>query len=392
MAQRLLEHVEVAESSTDHVLRHGTLLQQLGGPSIPSEQARTLSAMSNAFDSISQLISHAHAVARDISSPALVPAPDFQALHDGDLSVREGAYAEASAGHPTLERVFSGPEEARAHLVSIAQDAVDTLASHPERGSALGVDPQELARTATTPSSEDVLAFGSALSEALSWMTPAYLGTTVGERFNQTPPVYAIMAPEFDALEAAAWGSSSDFGGLYVTGSNLIMLASFEEWTQSDRLCLVAHESLHYAAYLGGGMEIRWREEDGNPVQPRYVSWFHEGCTELQAQQLVRDHGHTPSRVAYENETAVAFYLQRLVGTDVLRAAYLSGDFTEVRQRLDARLGAGTFSALLNCENGTEALSTIRTRMSIAHIDYGGWASDPLSGGASGTRSMQRGF
>lgn len=211
---------------------------------------------------------------------------------------------------------------------------------------------------------------------AMGWMTESYLGGFVWERFSRTAPTITTEPPEFFDLADAAVGFR-DSHGLYIPGTSHI-LASSEALSHADRLRIIVHEQLHYAAWLGGGFAIRWTREGGRETVRGRVSWFHEGLTELHAQQLTRGRGHTPSVISYQMETAVGYYAQRLVGPRRLREAYLSGDFTEVRRVMDRRLGSGTFSRLLSMENGYEALVYMRERLEAAGIDYRAWR-DPLA-------------
>jgi hypothetical protein len=183
----------------------------------------------------------------------------------------------------------------------------------------------------------------------------------------------------------SADGSSSY--GRYIGGTNHIMIRDDQpheegivvrDRTESRRRLTILHEQLHYAAWLGGGMDIRWRDGEGHPVIAGRVGWLHEGLTEMHAQQIVRSHGHQPGYVSYPHETATGIYLQRLVGADTLRRAYLTGDFTQVRQALDRRLGAGTFDRLLQKRNGAEALSFLMGRMEAAGVRRTGWDRDAV--------------
>jgi hypothetical protein len=161
-------------------------------------------------------------------------------------------------------------------------------------------------------------------------------------------------------------GSPMFAGGMYHPGTNHISINvdtfTDEDMGGGDRRNVLAHEMFHYASWLGGGMGVRYRDGQGAPIIAAAM-WLHEGLTELNSQQLVRSRGFQTSRVAYANETTVAFYLQQLAGADALGAAYLGGDFTEVRRSVDRQLGAGTFEALIASGGGAGALLLLRGRM-----------------------------
>ena len=237
-------------------------------------------------------------------------------------------------------------------------------------------------------------------AEALSWMDRDYLGRDLHRTFSSMPPFLSEeSARTFERLDLVSGGHGDDqVIGRYFEGTNhIIMEESVLFSKRADTMLLVAHEQLHYASWLGGGGSwLRWTAESGEASD--HCPWLHEGLTELHAQQLVRGHGYAPSGTSYPPETAVSYYIQRIAGGDVLRAAYLSGDFSEVRRRLNSRLGENTFEVLVgkatipatsslahmgpHILNGMEAVRFIRERMDEAGIDRSPWRSDPVLGAA----------
>ncbi|MFH1685231.1 MAG: hypothetical protein ABH983_02895 [Candidatus Micrarchaeota archaeon] len=274
--------------------------------------------------------------------------------------------------HEAPQLILASAEDARSHSRGMADAHAAILA---ERGPA----PTARSRALAVRSVDADLAEANAqLSREISetWITESYLGSSLGGRFERTPPILTTEPPEFFDLTDDAF-SYRDSRGLYFRGTSHVVISS-EEHDESDRRVLIAHEQLHYAAWLGGGRSIRWSREEGRETVLGYVSWLHEGLTELHAQQLTREHGHVPTRIGYLLETAVSSYLQRLVGPRRLREAYLSGDFSEVRRMVNGRLGGETFDRLARMENGYEALVFLRSRLDAAGIDYNAW-HDPLS-------------
>jgi hypothetical protein len=212
---------------------------------------------------------------------------------------------------------------------------------------------------------------------ATQWMTRDFLGDALYGRFSAALPVATTETPEwFRAVGEAGLGAHM---GFYFPGTNhIVVTISRSEDTAYN---LMVHEQLHYASFLGGGSGIRWRDGRGAPVMRGEGYWnIHEGLTELHAQQLTRLHGYDPQGVAYPYETAISFIMQQAVGEEPLRRAYLSGDFTEVRTLLDARLGAGAFDTIMSAQVSAEAYSLIFQKASAAGMDVSGWESDPVMG------------
>ncbi|MFH0885434.1 MAG: hypothetical protein V1861_07030 [Candidatus Micrarchaeota archaeon] len=201
-------------------------------------------------------------------------------------------------------------------------------------------------------------------TEVAGWMDRSVLGATLAGRFARTPPVVTEDPHRLFRFEGFLSGGMSA-AGMYHPGTNHISMDAdaVEDLPAPARRQFIAHEMLHYAAYLGGGGTIRWRDERGAAVIPRDMEFLHEGVTELMSQQLSRAHGSDPGRVGYAAETTFAFYLQQIAGPDVLGAAYLSGDFTAVRRAVDAKLGSGAFDLMAASGNGSGALVHLRERM-----------------------------
>jgi hypothetical protein len=217
------------------------------------------------------------------------------------------------------------------------------------------------------------------------WL-PQIVGDAISGRISSTPAVLC----DFQETEHVSPGQIimelqmiSALGG-YLIGTNAIVITDdILEFPEGEARHVVLHELLHYASFLGGGRSVRWRDEEGQPIfKGDAASWnMHEGMTELLAQETVRERGFDTGRIGYPAETVTCHYLEQLLGEgghDVLVQAYLHGDFTEVRTRLDAALGAGTFDALISKRSAAEALIYITTRMDEAGIDHSGWDESPI--------------
>jgi hypothetical protein len=235
-------------------------------------------------------------------------------------------------------------------------------------------------------------------SEVSSWMGREYLGSELHGRFTSMPPFLTEESTrlfERFAYASGSWSAEEHAIGMYFPRTNHIIMEESTLFASAAEIRLVvAHEQLHYASWLGGGGDgwIRWRAESGEMTD--HAPWLHEGLTELHAQQLVRGHGHVPPGVSYPAETAVSFYIQRIVGEEALRHAYMSGDFTEVRRLLNGRLGENTFEIIVGAAsippdsslahmgahilNGMEALRFLRERMDAAGVERSSWRADPI--------------
>ncbi len=241
---------------------------------------------------------------------------------------------------------------------------------------------------------EDVQAARQAGTTALGWMTASYLGADLYAIVSSAPPILTVESERFfDSLDALEGHYGS--GARYFPGTNHIAVRSVQDDIVKDALeATVAHEMLHYIAYLGGGHNIRWTSDSGDLVEQGEIMWLHEGLTELHAQQLAHSHDIHPDSSSYEHEVRTAFYMQRIVGEPVLRRAYLTGDFSEVRTLLNARLGEGTFETLAKqreyvpdprqpgatayVTRGSEAVAFLVDRMDAAGVDRSTWDEDPL--------------
>ncbi len=350
---KLERRVEEAVAAAAEVTQHARRLEQA-----PPQRERTAGSVAAACDSLRSLASYGRTINPDFSVP--LPSSGTPAEQ---LSL-EARFRAAGRGHERPQRFLRNFSEARAHSQEEERDVLDALRRirpHIYGGQvALSKPPYADVRQAP-PGSAERLSAGVA-----GWFGPGVLGPALAGRFARSPPVVTSESSRFFSFYAFLEGSPMFAAGMYHPGTNHISINadSFmdEDMSAADRLNVLAHEMFHYASWLGGGSSIRYRDAQGGPALVSAM-WLHEGLTELAAQQLVRSHGQRPGRVAYANETTVSFYLQQLAGADVLGAAYLGGDFTEVRRRLDRQLGAGTFEALIATGGGAGALLFLRGRL-----------------------------
>jgi hypothetical protein len=292
----------------------------------------------------------------------------------------------ASRGHDSSDfqdTRYASVEDAREHSDLLINRVLQKLDDHPLPANFVLSKPlEELARMAMNePDGTHSQADSGRVLAISGWLDANYLGTTLSGRFGAAPPILTNESPALFEINNAAEGYSGGGNGLYLPFTNHVMISAAIA-NPADRTCIIAHETLHYAAFLGGGHDgMRYRDAEGKPTVLGHVPWLHEGLTELHAQQLVRSHGTTPTYVGYPAETLTAFYLQQIAGADVTRAAFLSGDFTEVRRSVDARLGNGTFDSLSRTDNGTDALAFLVGRMDDApvRVERSVWDRNPVA-------------
>ncbi|MEW6036254.1 MAG: hypothetical protein AB1529_06585 [Candidatus Micrarchaeota archaeon] len=349
---KLERRVEDALAAAGEVTQHARGLEQA-----PPQRERTAGSVAAACDSLRSLAAYGRTINPDFSVP--LPSSGTPAEQ---LSL-EARFRTSGRGHDRPQRFLRNFSEARAHSQEEERGVLDALRRIRPHiygpGVALSKPPYAEGREAP-PGSAERLSAGVA-----GWFGADVLGTALSARFARSPPVVTSESFRFFSFLAYLEGTPMYAGAMYHTGTNhlSINVDTFmdEDMTEGDKRNVLAHEMFHYASWLGGGSNIRYRDAQGGPVFTEAM-WLNEGMTELHAQQLVRSHGQRTSRVAYANETTVAFYLQQLAGTDIVRAAYLSGDFTEVRRRVDEVLGGGTFEALLATGGGAGALLFLRER------------------------------
>lgn len=258
--------------------------------------------------------------------------------------------------------------------------------------------------------------------EASRWFDESYLGSAISERMGRFPPFFATPPGRYQRRAFSAYGI--DVQAEYHPETNLILFyphflpsSARGKSYEANVRNMISHEILHYASFLGGGgPDFRWKEQSGRRGGWR-CSWMHEGLTELHAQQRTRKAGYSPNIVAYPHETAVAFLLQQMVimgiaadpaigketmkanarhhmrgehkeasdaverrGMEVVRQAYLTGDFTAVRRIVNAvAKNPDAFETLLLHKDGASALAYLEARLDAAGVDYHEWyRRDPV--------------
>jgi hypothetical protein len=233
----------------------------------------------------------------------------------------------------------------------------------------------------------------------MGWLSEDYLGPSVYQSFTMHAPELVTKPVSFFEEIRDRYGLPFVPSGFSPHGSDEIYVVN----TLTDvanRFELVAHEQLHQASELGGGLTtIFWRDNNRTITLEgeSYPSWLHEGMTELHAQQLTRANGMEPSFVAYPHQTVVCFFMQQMVidqvgseelGKAIVRDAYLTGDFTQVALYVDSYLGAGSFEQLMRLPDSITAASWLWDHMEQrlgngllsfrGSASYLNWFDDPI--------------
>ena len=220
--------------------------------------------------------------------------------------------------------------------------------------------------------------------DTVSVLNGAFAGTTIGRRFANTPPIFTTVPRSYFEASQSANGVGGGAEAEYISGSNQILIASDITTNEADLKRTVLHEQLHYASYLGGGdpSNMRWRDDKGNPIlngSKDSAKWLHEGLTELQAQQFTKGMGLKATYSSYPKELRVAFFMEKAVGDKkVVRDAFLSGNFTEVRKRMNSTLSDGSFDRMMAASGPVDALMTLTNEMDKAGIDTKQLLEDPI--------------
>jgi hypothetical protein len=370
---KLVQRVEDAEQATGGVIRDQRRRVDGAVPvRVQPEAQRLESSTGAALESTDRLITYGQMVRAALRS---------RRTRSGAQPNRsaEDMYLEAERGIERPPVVYANSAEAHDRNMRIqAQiDGSQRGAGGEGAGASLLEQPGR--------AEEQMRLDGMSLAVSSEWMTRDFLGDAVFARFTSTPPVAA--AETIGWLNGNSGLPGSGVTGMQEPGTNMIVVAPMAN--EADYYRIIAHEQLHYASYLGGGA-FRWRDDNGEAVY-RANRWnATEGLTELFAQRLTRDNGYVPTVVAYTFETAASFALEQVVGSDVLRRAYMGGDFNEVRRLADERLGAGAFDGFMACTSGAEAFSYIMEKASAAGINYRAWESDPIMGRIYSQVSIER--
>jgi hypothetical protein len=300
----------------------------------------------------------------------------------------EEIFSTCEKGHEQPKTIIDDPDKANKSVLSEYQDMISNISSSPASPivpdlmrSFFGKLPLKI-----SPNSDQTSNINSEGHDTAGWLNKDFLGSTIHDRFSKTPPFFTTVPPSYFRAVKKSEGLSDEPNGVHIPGSNHVLISSGYT-NEADRRRLLVHEQLHYASYLGGGhpTNIRWRDEKGQPItgSKPYAESLHEGIGELMAQKLTRDKGFTTTDASYPKELRVAFLVDKIVDDDaVMRKAFLTGNFTEVRKKVDLKLpdanGKSTFDQLMQEDNPDSVMQMLKPKMDDAGMDYVKWMEDPL--------------
>jgi hypothetical protein len=269
-------------------------------------------------------------------------------------------YYARAIGHTEAPVFFATAYAARQFCQGLMQEQNNYLASIPPPPGVQPIPQPPVAGAMERFAGRDICGENERMGAELAgrMLDYGFFGPWVQGRF--TTPQIVTPPPEFFSLNRECYGGNPS--GLYYPGTNMIVVSPLEA-DQSTRREVMLHEMLHYSAFLGGGGQvIRWRDDRNQPVV-KAVTWLDEGLTQFHTKEMLARHKENSPFISYASEVVAAQHLQRIAGAEPLRRAYLTGNFTEVREAVDKRLGKDTFLTLSSFARGSDALGYLRGRV-----------------------------
>src|SRR5512143_641245 len=165
------------------------------------------------------------------------------------------------------------------------------------------------------PGNITVLNADSALASARG----ALAGTPAANLLSRPPPL-VVQVPDA-TLASVARGR--DAFGYYMPNSNMILVSASASASPKRLAEVITHEISHYAAWRGHGFENVWTVNGQIAAFTKPV-WLEEGMANAISSSLIPS---TRERMAYPYETMAVVMLEKLAGQQVVRQAYISGDY-----------------------------------------------------------------
>jgi len=189
--------------------------------------------------------------------------------------------------------------------------------------------------------------------EALSWMDRKYLGDAVFGRMEETPPTLLTFVSTYVPFV-------SNLNGAYHLGTNCIHTDAglFRSLEETDvRIVQISHELHHYASWLGGGLGVRWRDNEGSPhfrmglpqlIRSVKNEPFNEALTIFLSKKAAYDRGIYWSEEGTDQARLIlGLMLDSIASEEEVRKAYFSGDFSTVYTSIEEKIGEGSFGCIL---------------------------------------------
>lgn len=296
------------------------------------------------------------------------------------LSPGEWKWGLCSGAREGPRRVFSCEEGAREYAGSIRADyskimgAVSRQTHKPCEGlSELETKERESRKYG------EVHAENRRLLEMVhSWMDDEYVGARVYNALSNCPPILlTVPKTPVRKLEGAC-----DFR----TNCISVRFLGEDGGKVEERIAEIANELHYYASWLGKGDKVRWRGGNGKPIfrkmDEEAAETLSEGLAEMLTLQLIRKHGVEGSGLSRMNSVFLMLHIQEIAGEENLRKAYFCGDYSRVRERVDAALGEDAFEEVLErLSGGTrswEAILALRRMCRETGFSVNGFYERPL--------------
>ncbi len=232
--------------------------------------------------------------------------------------------------------------------------------------------------TSLTQAFNILFGFGDTTENSLTpegLLTPSYLcnaGFTNLWRF----PTYVVVVGKNK--------ESEDFAGLFIE-TNLILIRYFkalnlDEEPEEVRLPIILgdiesilntllHEFNHRCSYRTGRMIFSGKYRN-------YIKWLHEGQTEFRTVTRLVESGFQIENISYVPEVRVVDLIAQLTGSEIFNHAYFFGDFTDMANEVDRKLGAGAFEKLIDQPGVAEAQGFLEQKLKEKGIPYVLWGGD----------------
>ncbi|MFH1094858.1 MAG: ATP-binding protein [Candidatus Micrarchaeota archaeon] len=171
-------------------------------------------------------------------------------------------------------------------------------------------------------------------TKAMRLMEKEYEGTPQGKFLQENPPMVLGANVLFPLILAR-------MGEYYPTTDIILVERAGMPKARARSVSVLIHETHHYLGSLG---------KDGA---------FNEGYTQLLTEAILEKNGVKSSRV-YGSAVEGAYYLEQIVGQDVMNDAYFNGNHARLKAALDEKLGDGTYDRCMSFSYGL--LGTVKFR------------------------------
>ncbi|MFN7991371.1 MAG: hypothetical protein U0R44_04415 [Candidatus Micrarchaeia archaeon] len=198
-----------------------------------------------------------------------------------------------------------------------------------------------------------------------------FAGTPVAGTLTHPPPII-VRVPDATIERFVGKGNEA----CHIPWTNII-LVSDSALASPRRSEILVHEITHYAGFRGHDGSSVYRGPNGQTALMGIPVWMEEGLVNAFSSRSASG----VSEISYPYETLAGILLEKLhFDPQVIRLAYITGDFRAFQGVVDSQLGSGTFEGMLRCQSGAEAFSFVYSRVQAqrpAFFDEKGFRADP---------------